>query len=301
MKNSNAIVLAMFGTSVETALPGLFNIRNRMVEYFPATPVRMAFTSQIIRRIWHQRALDQAYRAAHPAVPAEIYAIIDPLSAVSRFREEGCTAVLVQPLYMAPAEEYRDLLAALAPLQSAAGRGTGQGASLRVAVGRPVLGGAAGTRFSRRDDIAAAAAALADDAAYAHNQNAALLYMGHGSKNMTLGDLYSSFAEEMRRQFPQVVTITAMVEGVPSIDNAIAALKEQEAAKVVLKPLMIVAGDHARKDMIGTGPRGWQRRLAENGLDVAVVLNGLGEQDAFARIFVRHAAEAARDAGIELQ
>ena len=48
----NAIVLAMFGTTVEPALDGLLNIRTQLMEKYPHTPVRVAFTSNIIRKTW---------------------------------------------------------------------------------------------------------------------------------------------------------------------------------------------------------------------------------------------------------
>ena len=71
--------------------------------------------------------------------------------------------------------------------------------------------------------------------------------------------------------------------------------------KILLKPLMVVAGNHVRQDMIGAEPRGWKNRLEQAGLTVEPVLSGLGEQDGFAQIFVDHAAEAARSTGILLR
>ena len=50
VKHKNAIVLAMFGTTVEPALQGLLNIRTKMIEKYPETPVKIAFTSNIIRK-----------------------------------------------------------------------------------------------------------------------------------------------------------------------------------------------------------------------------------------------------------
>ena len=61
VEHNNAIVLAMFGTTVEPALQGLLNIRAKMVERYPGTPVRIAFTSNIIRKKWQHRSDDPAY------------------------------------------------------------------------------------------------------------------------------------------------------------------------------------------------------------------------------------------------
>jgi sirohydrochlorin cobaltochelatase len=73
--------------------------------------------------------------------------------------------------------------------------------------------------------------------------------------------------------------------------------------KVMLKPCMVVAGDHALNDMTGTNPEkpSWQMILEKEGFEVITVKKGLGELDAFAEIFVRNAGEAAGDAGIVLK
>jgi len=87
----------------------------------------------------------------------------------------------------------------------------------------------------------------------------------------------------------------------PSVQDALRLLRQEGATRVVLKPLMVAAGDHARKDMVGPPPRGWQSFLSSEGFTVVPVLSGLGEHDPFAAIFVRHAAAAAAQAGIVLR
>jgi len=71
--------------------------------------------------------------------------------------------------------------------------------------------------------------------------------------------------------------------------------------KILLKPFMIVAGDHARKDMGSAGPDSLKTRLEGKGFNVVPIFKGLGEEDDFADIFVKHTMDAARDAGIELR
>jgi sirohydrochlorin cobaltochelatase len=77
-------------------------------------------------------------------------------------------------------------------------------------------------------------------------------------------------------------------------------LKVENADRILLKPFMIVAGNHVRKDMVGNGSGTLKTRLDNEGFTVLPVVTGLGENTAFADIFVQHAADAARDAGIEL-
>ena len=74
MQQRKAIVLAMFGTTVEAALKGLLAIKTAMETAYPQTPVRLAFTSNQIRRIWRKRAADPAYLQAHPDIPQDILA-----------------------------------------------------------------------------------------------------------------------------------------------------------------------------------------------------------------------------------
>ena len=72
MQESEAIVLAMFGTTMEAALQDLLVIQTAFKAAYPRTPVGIAFTSNQIRRIWHQRAADSRYLAEHPEIPQEI-------------------------------------------------------------------------------------------------------------------------------------------------------------------------------------------------------------------------------------
>lgn len=64
---------------------------------------------------------------------------------------------------------------------------------------------------------------------------------------------------------------------------------------------MTVAGDHAINDMAGAEKDSWKNIIEENGFTVITVLEGLGENDAFAAVFAEHLAEAAADNGIKLQ
>jgi len=97
----NAIVLAMFGTTVEPALKGLLTIRDELSRSYPATPVRIAFTSNIIRTIWRERAKDPAYVAAHPDIPADILAVQGPLAAIANLQDAGYDTIVVQPTLIA--------------------------------------------------------------------------------------------------------------------------------------------------------------------------------------------------------
>lgn len=289
-----AIILAMFGTSVASALPALLNIRDRMVERYPATPVRPAFTSTLIRSAWHRRARNPDYRTVHPEVPSEIYAIQDPRDVLAGLLDQGCPAVVVQPVFIAPGGEFRELQA----LTEEPGGGSGLPV---LALARPALGfDGDGSGFDE-NDILEAARALADDARFARERNAALLYMGHGTKKYAVEPVYYRFAEVMRLLYPDVLTVIGVVESERPLVDALERIRAGNIQRVVLKPLMVAAGNHVRKDMLGPAPRGWKELLEGHGLAVEPVLRGLGELDAFARIFVERTAGAAAEAGILLR
>ncbi|NOX79841.1 MAG: hypothetical protein GXP57_01885 [Deltaproteobacteria bacterium] len=118
MEHKSAIVLAMFGTAVESGLPGLLHIRERMVRAWPQTPVRIAFTSNIIRRIWRQRAQDRQYTQNHPEVPAAVLEVQGPLAAVANLLDAEYDGVVVQPVQIAPAGEFFALAATVEGLNS---------------------------------------------------------------------------------------------------------------------------------------------------------------------------------------
>ena len=78
-------------------------------------------------------------------------------------------------------------------------------------------------------------------------------------------------------------------------------MKKDNVTKVLLKPFMDVAGDHAQNDMAGDEPKSMKSVLIKNGFEVITVIEGMGEQDGFADIFAEHLAETATDSGITLK
>ena len=105
----------------------------------------------------------------------------------------------------------------------------------------------------------------------------------------------------MRKNYPDVVTAIGNVEGYPAIEDVIETLNLYGIKRVILKPFMVVAGDHTINDMAGPDDDSWKSILEKSGFEVIVVTEGLGENDNFADIFVNHAADAAEDAGITLK
>lgn len=303
VKHKNAIVLAMFGTTVEPALQGLLNIRTKMMEKYPETPVKIAFTSNIIRKKWQGRAEDPAYSKAHPEIPEEVLHVKTVLATIADLQNIGYDTIVLQPTHIAMGEEFLDLGTYVDSLMR---MGTVKKKKYKpfhkVVLGRPALG-TYGLGHPYTEDIITAAEALAADAELAAKENAALVYMGHGNAHFPSGGAYLELADRMRELYPEVVTLIGNVEGFPSLEDVIEKLKLRGVKKVMLKPCMVVAGDHALNDMAGTDLEepSWQMILEKEGFEVVTVKKGLGELDAFADIFVNHAADAAADAEIVLK
>jgi sirohydrochlorin cobaltochelatase len=300
VKHKNGIVLAMFGTTVEPALQGLLNIKEKMEKAYPETPVRIAFTSNIIRKIWQKRAADPAYVKAHPEVPYEILHAQGPLATIANFQDEGYTNLIVQPTHIAPAEEFLDLSAYVEALASINTIKAKFKPFNKLVIGRPMLG-TFGDSHPYDKDIEVAAKAMKEDVDRAKKAGAALVYMGHGNDYFPSGGSYLQFQHVMNETYPEVTTLVGTVEGYPAFAQVLEALKEKGIKKVVIRAFMIVAGDHATNDMAGPEEDSWKSMLVKEGITVEPYLHGMGENDQVADIYVRLAAEAAADAGIKLK
>ena len=151
----------------------------------------------------------------------------------------------------------------------------------RIAVGRPLL-------FTAEDRDAVAhlmpQLCLGDS-----EEDRALLLMGHGSEKHPVPvyeELQESFAKAGIRN-----VFVGTVEGTPSFEDAKALLDGSGYKKVVLAPLMIVAGDHAVNDLAGEEDS-WKSILVGEGYQTEVILAGLGEYEQMQNLFAEHAAQA---------
>ena len=295
-EKKTAVVLAVFGTSHESGLDGILNIREQIQKELPGIPVRLAFTSNIIRRIWQERRQDPSYAAQNPEVPGEILNVKGPLAAIADLQDEGYGYIVVQPTHISSGEEFADLAGYVAGLNSIKTVKKRNMPFTKILLGRPALG-TFGIEHEYRRDIEHAAEILAPDVEMAKKAGRALVYFAHGNEHYSTG-VYMEFEQVMRQRYPGTRIYVTMVEGFP--DNAVlfAQLKADKTKKVLLKPLMTVAGDHAKNDMAGSEPDSLKAMLEARGIDAAASLTGLGESDTFAAIFAQHIKDAMRDEGI---
>ncbi len=295
-----AIILASFGTTVPSALPGILHIRDRMQKRFPHTEIRIAFTSNMIRRIWHKRQHDEAFKKANPSIPADIFLVKGPLATIADLQDQGFATILVQPGLITLGEEYLDLVSYINGLNSIRTIKAKDQPFLRLVVSRPALG-TMGPKHPYVDDINEVAKALAGDVEKAKEAGAALLYMGHGNRYFPSSGAYLQLVQVMNTLYPETKTYLATVEGFPRLEMVMQQMKRDKVTKVMLKPLMDVAGDHAHHDMAGSGPDSMKSVLVRNGFQVTTVMRGMGEEDGFADVFADHLAQTAIDYGITLK
>ncbi|MEG1773532.1 MAG: sirohydrochlorin cobaltochelatase, partial [Oscillospiraceae bacterium] len=117
-----------------------------------------------------------------------------------------------------------------------------------------------------------------------------IVFMGHGTEhaaNATYQKLDDCFKKAGYANYA-----IGTVEATPPLEDVIAETGKSGAKKVVLFPLMIVAGDHANKDMAGDDEGSWKTKFKAEGYEVECVLKGLGEYPAIQEMFVRHAGDA---------
>jgi sirohydrochlorin cobaltochelatase len=82
------------------------------------------------------------------------------------------------------------------------------------------------------------------------------------------------------------------VEAAPNLEDVLAAVQAGNYKRVVLRPLMVVAGDHANNDMAGEEEGSWKATFEDAGYDVTCIIRGLGELEAIQALYVQHAQDA---------
>ncbi len=293
-----AIVLASFGTTEPSAIESITNIQNQIKKAFPGIPVKITFTSNIIRSVWKERQAD-AKKWLGKGISEEILYVKNIIATVGNLREEGYRNIIVQPTHMFFMEQAHDLSSYVNALASIKTTKDKWMPFDKIVMGRPALGGP-GNTYDYHADMEKALKTLADDVKLAQKNKAKLVYMGHGNEHWSTG-IYMEAAKKMCELYPDVVTYIGSVEGFPGIEDVARYLSHHNSGNIVLKPFMIVAGDHAINDMASDEEDSWKSILTKQGLKVTTVLKGLGSNDKFAQIFVDHIRDAARDNGIVLK
>ena len=277
----NEILVVSFGTSFnDSRVADISGVEKKIAEANPDWSVRRAFTAQII--INHVQA-------------REGYKIDNMDQALERAVANGVKNLVVQPTHLMHGAEYDELCEALDNYSDK---------FESVTVAEPLLGEVGEDASVINDDKKAVAEAITaeavktagyDSADAAAEDGTAFVFMGHGTAH-TAKVSYSQMATQMDKLGYKNVFI-GTVEGEPeetAVDAVIEAVKEAGYKKVVLRPLMVVAGDHANNDMAGDDEDSWKSMFVASGAfdSVDCQIAGLGSIPAIQELYVAHTADA---------
>ena len=271
------ILVVSFGTSFnDSRVADIKGIEDAIQAAFPDWSVRRAFTAQII--INHVQARDGE-------------AIDNMDQALERAVANGVKELVVQPTHLMHGAEYDEMMEALEGYKDKIEK---------ITVAEPLLGevGSDAAVINADKEVTAkavVAAAAADagfaDAAAAADAGTAFVLMGHGTAHVAKVT-YSQMQTQMDKLGYDNVFI-GTVEGEPeetSCEAVIEAVKAAGYKNVILRPLMVVAGDHANNDMAGGEEDSWKSMFqADGGFDsVTAQIAGLGSIPAVQELYVAH-------------
>ena len=277
----NELLVVSFGTSFnDSRTADIGGIEKALQTAYPDWSVRRAFTAQII--INHVQARDDEK--------------IDNMDqALQRAVDNGVKNLVVQPTHLMHGAEYDELTEAVESYKDK---------FESVTIAEPLLGEVGDSDDAVNDDKKAVAEAITteavktagyDDLDAAEADGTAFVFMGHGTSH-TAKISYSQMQSQMNDLGYKNVFI-GTVEGKPedtACEAVIEKIKEAGYKKVVLRPLMVVAGDHANNDMAGDDEDSWKSQFEASGAfdKIDTQIAGLGEIAAIQDLYVAHTKAA---------
>ena len=275
----NELLVVSFGTSFnDSRVADIKGIEDALQEANPDWSVRRAFTAQII--INHIQARDGEK--------------IDNMDqALERAVANGVKNLVVQPTHLMHGAEYDEMCEAIEAYRDK---------FESVSIAEPMLGevGSDATVINADKEAVAKAitAAAVADAGFesldaAKDAGTAFVFMGHGTAHVAKVT-YSQMQAQMQQLGYENVFI-GTVEGEPEETSAEAVIEAVKAAgytNVILRPLMVVAGDHANNDMAGSEDDSWKTMFEAAGFTVDCQIAGLGEIADVQALYVAHTKAA---------
>ena len=284
----NELLVVSFGTSFnDSRAEDIGGIEKALQTAYPDWSVRRAFTAQII--INHVQARDDEK--------------IDNMDqALERAVNNGVKNLIIQPTHLMHGAEYDELKEAVDNYKDK---------FESVTIAEPLLGEVGDDATVINDDKKAVAEAITaqavesssyDSLDAAEADGTAFVFMGHGTSH-TAKISYSQMQTQMNDLGYKNVFI-GTVEGEPeetSCENVIEAVKAAGYKKVVLRPLMVVAGDHANNDMAGDDDDSWKSQFEASGAfdEIDTQIEGLGRIDAIEQLYVQHTQAAMDGNGVQ--
>lgn len=283
----NEILVVSFGTSFnDSRATDIGGIEKAIQAAYPDWSVRRAFTAQIILN--HVQARDGE--------------VIDNVEqALARAKENGVRNLVIQPTHLMHGAEYDELMEAVEAVR---------GDFAAVSIAEPLLGSVGDDASVINADKEAVAKAVVEEAlkaagyesiSAAEEDGTAFVLMGHGTAHVARVS-YSQMQTQMDKLgFNNVFigTVEGEPEGTSCVDT-IAKIKAAGYKKVLLRPLMVVAGDHANNDMAGDDEDSWKSMFTADGSfeSIDMQIEGLGRIAAIQELYVAHTAQAIDGLGI---
>ena len=277
----NELLVVSFGTSFnDSRAEDVKGIEDALAAAYPDWSVRRAFTAQII--INHVQARDSE-------------AIDNMQQALDRAVANGVKNLVVQPTHLMHGAEYDEMTEAIDGYKDK---------FESVAIAEPMLGEVGDDATVINDDKKAVAQAITDEACKvagfddmkaAADAGTAFVFMGHGTSH-TANVTYDQMQTQMN-DLGFTNAFIGSVEGEPedtACDKVIEKVKEAGFKNVILRPLMVVAGDHANNDMAGDDEDSWKSQFVASGDfdNVDCQIEGLGRIAAVEDLYVAHTKAA---------
>lgn len=255
----NEMLVISFGTSFnDSRRLTIGAIENDLEAAFPDYSVRRGFTANIV--IDHIERRDGIH-------------IDDVDEALSRAADNGVKTLVVQPTHLMNGFEYDELINKV---------GGYSDAFEKVVFGEPLL--------TSDDDFKKVEKAITEWTSEYDDGETAIVFMGHGTEAES-NSVYQKM-QDMLTADGYANYFIGTVEAAPSLEDVLAAVKAGGYKRVVLEPLMVVAGDHANNDMAGNEEDSWKTTFENEGFEVVCLLRGLGENEAIRQLYVEHAQAA---------
>ena len=257
----NELLVLSFGTSFnDSRRLNIGAIENDLEKAFPDYSVRRGFTANIV--IDHIQKRDGVK-------------IDDVDEAMNRAVDNNVKNLVIQPTHLMNGLEYAELEEQVAQYADAFDK---------IAIGKPLL--------TSEEDFKRVEQALVDWTSEYDDGETAICFMGHGTEAES-NEVYQKMQDLLTADGHENYFV-GTVEASPSLDDVLARVKTGSYKRVVLEPLMVVAGDHANNDMAGDEEGSWKTTFEDAGYEVTCLLRGLGENEEIRKIYVEH-AQAAMD------
>ena len=257
----NELLVLSFGTSFnDSRRLNIGAIERDLETAFPDYSVRRGFTANIV--IDHIQSRDGIK-------------MDDVDEAMNRAVDNNVKNLVIQPTHLMNGLEYQELEEQVAQYADAFDK---------IAIGKPLL--------TSEDDFKRVEQALVDWTSEYDDGETAICFMGHGTEAES-NEVYQKMQDLLTADGHDNYFV-GTVEASPSLEDVLAKVKAGSYKRVVLEPMMVVAGDHANNDMAGEEEDSWKTTFEDAGYEVTCLLRGLGENEAIRQIYVEH-AQAAMD------